>query len=230
MTPTEHILLEAESPQVPQAHEARRSHACTVLRSRLHPRVLTLEIIDYYYLCVRSQSRSRHSEFTLDLRFVQAPQLTRHIAWAWIAAMLVLVVLLVWVVRTVVGTALLPPSSPWQQHALALSMGLGAASVCAAVACSYKTTETVILTSTYGVARLLEFTGGLGTFRAARPFLSKLAAHIRLASGARRRTKAEHLRDEMREHLRLREIGLLSRDEYEASKTRILEQHTSGRR
>jgi hypothetical protein len=230
MTPTEHILLEAESPQVPQAHEARRSHGCTVLRSRLRPRVLTLEIIDYYYLCVRSQSRSRHSEFTLDLRFVRTPQLTRHIAWAWIGAMLVLVAFPVLVVLTVVGIAPLRPSSPWQQHALALSIGLGAASVCAAVVGSDKTTETVILTSTYGVARLLEFTGGLGTFRAARPFLSKLAAHIRLASGARRRTKAEHLRDEMREHLRLREIGALSRDEYEASKTRILEQHAPGRR
>jgi hypothetical protein len=230
MTPTEHILLEAESPQVPQAHEARRSHACSVLRSRLHPRVLTLEIIDYYYLCVRSQSRSRHSEFTLDLRFVRAPQLTRHIAWAWIAAMLVLAAFPVLVVLTVVGIAPLRPSSPWQQHALALSIGLGAASVCAAVACSYKTTETVILTSTYGVARLLEFTGGLGTFRAARPFLAKLTAHIRLASSARRRTKAEHLRDEMREHLRLREIGVLSRDEYEASKRRILGQHDAHRR
>lgn len=224
MTPTEHILLEAESPQVPQAREARRSHACTVLRSRLHPRTLTLEIIDYYYLSVRSQSRSRRSEFTLDLRFVQAPQLTRHIAWAWIAAMLVLAAL------TVVDIALLRPSSPWQQHALTLAIGLGAASLCAAVACSYKTTETVSLTSTYGVAGLLEFTGGLGTFRAARPFLSKLAAHTRLASGARRRTKAEHLRDEMREHLRLREIGVLTADVYEASKTRILGQHAPGRR
>ena len=223
MTPTEHILLEAESPQVPQAHEARRSHACTVLRSRLPPRVLTLEIIDYYYLCVRSQSRSGHSEFTLDLRFVQAPQLTRHITWVWIAAMLVLVAL------TVAGTTLLRPSSAWQQHALALSVGLGAASLCAALACSYKTTETVILTSTYGVARLLEFTGGLGTFRAARPFLAKLTAHIRLASSARRRTKAEHLRDEMREHLRLREISVLSADEYEASKRRILGQHATHR-
>jgi len=224
MTPTEHILLEAESPQVPQAHEARRSHACIVLRSRLHPRVLTLEIIDYYYLSVRSQSRSRHSEFTLDLRFVQAPQLTRHIAWAWITAMLVLVAL------TVAGTTLLRPSGPWQPHALALSIGLGTASLCAAVACSYKTTETVILTSTYGVARLLEFTGGLGTFRATRPFLSKLTAHIRLASSARRRTKAEHLRDEMREHLRLRELSVLSADEYEASKRRILGQHAAHRR
>jgi hypothetical protein len=224
MTPTEHILLETESPQVPQAHEARRSHACIALRSRLRRRVLTLEIIDYYYLSVRSLSRSGQLEFTLDLRFVRAPRLARHIAWRWMAAMFVLVAL------TVASTALLRPPGIWQHHALTLSIGLGAASACATVSCIYMTTETVSLTSIYGVARLLEFTGGLGTFRAVRPFLAKLAAHIRLASGVRRRTKAEHLRDEMREHLRLREIGVLSADEYEASKARILAQHAPGRR
>jgi len=56
--------------------------------------------------------------------------------------------------------------------------------------------------------------------------MAKLAAHIRLASGARRRTKTEHLRDEMREHLRLKEIGVLSAAEYETAKERILEQHS----
>jgi len=55
-------------------------------------------------------------------------------------------------------------------------------------------------------------------------------AHIRLAAAARRHTKAEHLRDEMREHQRLRELGVLSVGDYEVSKARILGQHASGRR
>jgi hypothetical protein len=224
MTPTEHILLETESPQVPQAHEARRSHARSRLRSRLRRRVLTLEIIDYYYLSVRSQSRSTQLEFTLDLRFVRAPQLTRHIAWAWMAAMFVLAAL------TVASTALLRSSGLWQHYGLPLAIGLAAASVVATVGCIYITTETVSLFSTYGAARLLQFTGGLGTFRAARPFIARLAAHIRLSAGARRQKKAEHLRDEMREHLRLKDIGVLSVSEYEASKARILGQHAPGAR
>ena len=49
---------------------------------------------------------------------------------------------------------------------------------------------------------------------------------FRLASAARRRTKAEHLGDEMREHLRLKEIGLLSAEEYETAKVRILDHHS----
>ena len=96
--------------------------------------------------------------------------------------------------------------------------------------CLYRTTETGTLFSPCGAATLLKFTGGLGTFRAVRPFLTKLAAHIQLAARARRRTKAEHLRDEMREHQRLREADVLSANEYEESKARILRQHTPGRR
>ena len=42
---------------------------------------------------------------------------------------------------------------------------------------------------------------------------------------ARRRSRAAHLRDEMREHFRLKEIGTLSVEEYEAAKVRILHQH-----
>jgi hypothetical protein len=37
---------------------------------------------------------------------------------------------------------------------------------------------------------------------------------------------AEHLRDEMRDHLRLKEIGLLPAEEYETAKVRILDQHS----
>ena len=73
---------------------------------------------------------------------------------------------------------------------------------------------------------MLEWKGGLGTFHVFRRFMAQLAAHVRLASGARRRTKAEHLRDEMREYLRLKEIGVLSAGEYETAKVRILEQHS----
>ena len=37
--------------------------------------------------------------------------------------------------------------------------------------------------------------------------------------------RAERLRDEMREHFRLKEAGVLSQEQYEASKARILGQH-----
>ena len=121
-------------------------------------------------------------------------------------------------------------SAWWRQEWLPVSLTLAAAWAGATFVCVYRTTETLSLVSTCGAARLLEFTGGPGTFRALRPFAARLTAHIRLASAARRRTKAEHLRDEMREHQRLRELGVLSVSDYEASKARILGQHARGRR
>jgi len=224
MVPTEHILLETECREVPQLQDARRSHASAALHSRLRRRSVSLEIIDYYYLCVRSHSRSRQQEYTLDLRFVKPPQLARHISWRWLAAALVLIAI------TAATTALLLFSGGGRLLGLALGCGLAVVSAGAMFVCLYRTTETVTLFSTCGAATLLKYTGGLGTFRAVRPFLAKLAAHIQLATGARRPTKAEHLRDEMREHQRLREADVLSANEYEESKARILRQHTPGRR
>jgi hypothetical protein len=220
MTATEHILLETDLRHVPELREARKSHARIELRSRLRKRVLQLTIIDYYYLCVCSHSRARSLEFSLDLRFVQTPRLSRHVAWRWLSASLVLMVT---AALATVNHAAGPPW--WRLHWLSVCGALALAAAAAALVCVYRTTESLRLFSTYGTARLLEFTGGLGTLRALRPFLAKLAAHTRLAFSARRRTRAEHLRDEMREHQRLRETGVLSASEYEASKARILAQH-----
>jgi len=224
MTATEHILLESDLREVPELRDARKSHGRIALRSRLRRHVLYLEIIDYYYLSVRSHTGARALEFSLDLRFARAPQFSRHIAWRWMAASLALIV-----VPTAIALAI-RTSAWWRKEWLPVSLAVAALWAGTTFVCLYRTTETIRLISTCGAARLLEFTGGPGTFRALRPFVAKLMAHLRLASAARRPTKAEHLRDEMREHQRLRELGVLSVSDYEASKARILGQHASGRR
>lgn len=222
MPTTEHILLESDFRQVPDVRDARTVHARIEFRSRLRTRVLQLEIIDYYYLSVRSQSRSVLLEYVLDLRFVDAPRRVRHIAWRWIILSLLLIAPAFGVAARINSSA-----TPWWPHGwLALCVALIVVWVFATLVAVYRTTETVSLFSIHGAARLLECTGGLGTFRVLRHFMAKLAAHIRLASAARRRTKAEHLRDEMREHLRLKEIGVLPTEAYETAKVRILDQHS----
>ncbi len=222
MPKTEHILLEAEPPQVPELRHARMIHARIEFRSRLRRRVTQLEIIDYYYLSVRSRSRTKLLEYVLDLRFVDMPRQLRHISWRWMAISLTLVTLMV---AIALGTDL--SASPWWQHhwlpASCSVIGVWAFATLVAV---YRTTEKVSLISSHGTARLLECTGGLGSFHTFRSFMPKLAAHIRLAARSRRPTKAEHLRDEMREHLRLKNVGALSSGEYEKAKLRILGQHS----
>ena len=222
MPKTEHILLESDFRQVPHFRDARTVHARIEFRSRLRRRVMQLEIIDYYYLSVRSHSRSIVLEYVLDLRFVDAPRRLRHISWRWITFSLLLIAM-----ASGIGSQFDPAATPWWQHewlpVCVTAIGVWAFATLVGV---YRTTETVSLLSTYGAARLLECTGGLGTFQVFRRFMAKLTVHIRLASGARRPTKAEHLRDEMREHLRLKEIGVLSAGEYETAKARILDQHS----
>jgi hypothetical protein len=219
----EHIVLESEVREVPDPRAVRRVHADLEVRGRLRRRVLQLRVIDYYYLAVRSRSRSAELEYVLDLRCVAGlPQLSRHVAWRWITAALASLALTIGMSAWIGSSAV-----PWWRH-----QALGA---CAAVAgfwllatliAAWRTTETVRLFSAHGQARLLEFTGGVGTSRAIRRFMPKLAAHLRLAAAARRTSKADQLRDEMREHQRLRKLGVLSTADYEASKARILAQHS----
>src|SRR5258706_3197719 len=91
MQTTEHILLESDFREVPGLQDARTVHARIEFRSRLRKRVLRLEIFDYYYLAVRSRSRSILLEYVLDLRFVDGPRRVRHIAWRWVTLSLLLI-------------------------------------------------------------------------------------------------------------------------------------------
>jgi hypothetical protein len=126
-----------------------------------------------------------------------------------------------------IASRIVSSATPWWQHDwLRVCITVIGASAFATLVGVYRTTETVSLFSIHGAARLMECTGGPGTHRVFRRFMAKLAAHIRFASAARRRAKAEHLRDEMREHLRLKEIGVLSAGEYATAKGRILDQHS----
>src|SRR6267154_4385664 len=181
MLTTEHVVLESDFREVPCLQDARTVHARIEFRSRLRRRVLQLEIFDYYYLSVRSHSRSIALEYVLDLRFVDAPRRLRHIAWRWITFSLLLIALSLEIASRIDSSA-----TPWWQHAwLPVCVTVIVAWPFATLVGVYRTTETVSLFSTHGGARLLECTGGLGTFRVFRPFMAKLAAHIRLASAAR---------------------------------------------
>ena len=212
----EHILLESEQEHtVPDPRGPRRRHARVDVPDRIRRRALRLTIIDYFYLTVRVQrSQSVMAEYVLDLRFVDpSVRMSRHIATKWLVATLVLAALAVaigmynWLVACLIAST--------------LTVGAG-------LVCAYRTTETLAVFSLHGRARLLEYTGTFGLGRALRPFLIKLSAHVRIAVAARRPSKALHLRDEMREHARLHEAGVLSKLEYEAGKARILAAHAPG--
>jgi len=223
----EDILLESDEPHtVPHPGGPRKRHARIEARDRIRRRVLTLQIIDYFYLAVRVQraqsTRSVIAEYVLDLRFVDpSVRMSRHIASRWLVATLVLAALALAIGLRVQGSA--APGNWLVGCLIASTLAVGAGFVCA-----YRTTETLAVFSIHGRARLLEYTGTLGLGRTLRPFLVKLSAHVRIAIAARRRSKALHLRDEMREHARLHDTGVLSKPEYDAAKVRVLAAHAPG--
>jgi hypothetical protein len=160
----------------------------------------------------------RHADPSLHLAW--------RIPWSWIAVGAAFLLLAVLGVRSIAAS-----TAPWWRHewlfATVAFFAVAAAAVFAAV---HRTAETLTLFSAHGRAKLLCHAGGPGTLRAFRTFLPRLEAHLRIA-GARRRTGADHLRDEMREHFRLKDAGALTKADYEAAKRRILATHgltTSG--
>src|SRR5258706_11305601 len=113
MQTTEHILLESDFREVPGLQDARTVHARIEFRSRIRKRVLRLEIFDYYYLAVRSRSRSILLEYVLDLRFVDKPRRFRHIPWRWITFSLLLISL-----ASALASRIYSSKMAWWQHDL----------------------------------------------------------------------------------------------------------------
>lgn len=221
MQAIEHIVLEAETREVPQLQARRRVHASLRCRSRLRRRSLQLSIIDYFYLGIRvGQSGAAAREYVLDLRFVDPSfALTRHIPWRCIWTALALTA------ATGAGAMWYAEETASRPLAAEVSATLFVGATLAYLAVAVRLVETVALHSLHGRVPVLEYRGGAGTLRRIRPFMSKLGAHVRLAAAARRSTRVEHLRDELREHYRLKEAGVLAGETYDASKARILAQH-----
>ena len=219
---TEHILLESEVREVPEPGRARKIHAALHTYDRLRRRGLDLAIIDYYYLAVRTGRPGSLREYVLDLRFIdRSIRLRRHYPWRCLGAASALAMAAALSTRRIWSSTV-----PWWQHPwVPICAATFALTVCACLICAWRLTETLALHSVHGRATLLEYTARLGTLRVAHTFARKLAAHIQLAIAARRSSDAEHLRDEMREHFRLMETGVLSQEQYEASKARILARH-----
>ncbi len=219
----EHILLESDEREVPELSAARKVHARLRLRTGLRRRLIELTVIDYYFLCVRAwRARGPVSEHVLDLRFVDpAPRLSRHVPWRFMGIAVMFTLACAGTIWWIVSSR-----QPWlESDLLPAASALAALAAAAWIVSAFRTTRTLTLRSVHGQAKLFEITAHLGRLRALRHFSQLLVAHLKVAISARRSSRAEYLRDEMREHFRLKEAGVLSEEEYESGKARILARH-----
>jgi hypothetical protein len=220
----EHIILDGE-PDISD-EPVRQPHRVTLHRFTLPTRpdgcYTELSILEGHFLGVRSPgAHGEPCEYQFDLRFANPmPALVRRIPWAWL-----LVAAAFWAF----GFGAL--EAAWSAGGSVLSAGvtggLFAASIgiLALYVCLRRTTESLQLRSVHGAATLVNVTGGIGSTRRHKKSFAELTRHIVAAKRARPQEKPQFLRDEMREHYRLRHLGMLSEKAYEASKARILAAH-----
>jgi len=222
----EHISMESgndDSLVTPQKRPRRKVRFEYSLRSKLRGCVTELALLEEHFLqvqLVRPDSEPRKYDF--DLRFASPkPVIVRQVAWFWMALAISLAALsacALWV--------LWPPSAA---HWFAPAPITAVASLVAAAGSVFmflrRTTESLEFLSAHGRVTLVSVTGAIGSGRDGKKFFVELIKSIGAAKLARPQPPPVFLRDEMREHHRLRELGALSEEQYEASKSNILASH-----
>lgn len=228
-TPTaaraEHISIESE-PEAAADEPVQHLAICAdfMLRTPLRDRSTHVAILEDHFVAVRCErARAAPLEYSLDLRFASAkPRRTRHIAWNWLTIAVALAAL----ACVAMWSAPSPLTALLQSPAFGISLVCLLGMVGALLRFIRATTESLQFVSEHGGAVLIDISGGLGSTRHGRRFFVELIRNVRAAKQARPQSQREWLRDEMREHHRLRELQVLSEESYEASKARILKAYT----
>lgn len=220
----EHISLEGETEiAAPIRPPHRKTKSKYALHSAVRKCSTELALLDDHYLHVEStRARKAPLKYSIDLRYLNSqPVRIRRIAWLWFASALAVALAVVAVVWY--ATTMGPLGS-----SRAVMGGAGIALICALAATWLgvrRTSESLNFTTVTGGAIVVSALGGLGSTKQGKAFFVAMIKDIAAAKAARPQPKQQWLRDEMREHHRLRELGVLSEADYEASKARILNAH-----
>lgn len=222
----EHISIEAAPDDVPSSvRRARgRVRASYALKSSLRGCETELALLEDHFLAVRSvRPEGLPKKYDVDLRFANPkPVRVREVSWTWLVVTLGLIALAVGTMASIWSH----DAQPWLQPGFIAAAVTLLVSAGTALLFLRRTTESLQFKSVHGHATLVSVTGGIGSARSGKLFFIELIKDINAARSARQQEKPQYLRDEMREHHRLRELGVLSEEEYEASKARILNAHT----
>jgi hypothetical protein len=220
----EHIHIEAEPGSVaaPTPHRLRKVRKSYVLKSRLRGCETEVSILEDHYVTVRTvRPDAQPCKYEFDLRFANPkPIRVRSISWFWLAlaaSMITLAAGGLWATWSDAARW----TSPIFLTALVTLLACGGA----LIMFLRRTVESLEFVSMHGGATLLSVAGGIGSARAGKHFFIDLIKSIHAAKAARPQERPQFLRDEMREHHRLRELGVMSEQQYEQGKARILAKH-----
>jgi hypothetical protein len=220
----EHIHIEAEPGAVcaATAQRRRKVRSSYALKSSLRGCETEVSILEDHFAAVRAvRPDAQPRRYEVDLRFANPkPLLVRSISYFWLtlaAALTLLAVGGLWSTWTDAGR--------WSSAIFLTALATLLAAAGATIMFLRRTVESLDFVSMHGGATLVSVVGGIGSARAGKKFFIELIRSINAAKAARPQERAQFLRDEMREHHRLRELGAISEEQYEQSKARILASH-----
>jgi hypothetical protein len=218
---SEHIHIEADPGGVaaPAAIRRRKVRSSYELKSRLRGCETAIAIHDDHFVAVRTvRPDAEPRKYEVDLRFANPkPVRVRSISWFWLALAGSLALLAMGGLWASWGS--------WRSPILLTALLTLLAAAGAALLFLRRTVESLEFVSVHGGATLISVVGGIGSARAGKQFFVELIKSINAAKAARPQERAQFLRDEMREHHRLRELGVISEEQYEQGKARILASH-----
>lgn len=182
-----------------------------------------VSILADQYAAVETQgTRSKTNVHTVDLRFVDPrPIAVRKVPWRLLFVAIGVTLLMVVSIALYVKL----PRIAHEMGGVLTPVGLATLTIACYALCYFLTTESWLFVSVHGRARLIVIAGRLGTIRRAHACVAELAAHIRLTRKQLKQTRQAYLSNEMREHSRLFEQGVLSDKQYSDAKCRILSAH-----
>lgn len=220
----EHVSLEVSGDDLEaKKRPHRKTRLKYTLSSKLRGCTTELALLEEHFLAVRAvRPDSEPKKYDFDLRFAHTkPVIVRHVAWFWIGLALLLTVLAVgalWLLwpRSMAG---------WIAPAPLTAIAALLAAAGSVLMFLRRTTESLEFVSEHGGVTLVSVTGAIGSARDGKKFFIELIKSIGAAKTARAQPPHQFLRDEMREHHRLRELGALSEAQYQESKSRILSAH-----
>ena len=222
----EHISIEAgheDGLATPKKRPHRKTRLNYTLTSKLRGCATQLALLDDHFLSVHlTRPDIAPKKYDFDLRFANAkPMIVRHIAWFWLALAISLAGL-----ATCALWMLWPrTAAEWLSPVLLTAVAALLAALGSVLMFLRRTTESLEFTSVHGGVTLVSVTGAIGSAREGKKFFVELIKSIHAAKAARPQPPQQFLRDEMREHHRLRELGVLTEAQYETSKSRILAAH-----
>lgn len=220
----EHIHIEAEPGSVaaPTPHRLRKVRGSYLLKSSLRGCETEVSILEDHFVTVRTvRPDAQPRKYEVDLRFANPkPVRVRSISWFWFtlaSCMALLAAGGLWATWAEAGR--------WSSPIFLTALVSLAGSAGATIMFLRRTVESLEFVSMHGGATLVSVVGGIGSARAGKRFFIELIKSINAAKATRRQDLPQFLRDEMREHHRLRELGVLTEQQYEQSKARILASH-----